>query len=166
MEKGTFIYLYTCSQCSTSIQVVDAVHANGSFIYLQLWALGRTADPAEITRENPANDHTAASDIALTGQATPRAMTVGEIREFIRLYAVAASNAVYGAGFDGVEIHGANGYLVDQFVQDVSNNRTDSYGGSVENRSRFALEVVKAVVDAVGEKKTALRLSPWSKFQG
>ncbi|KAF7977826.1 hypothetical protein HWV62_2561 [Athelia sp. TMB] len=157
--------IYTDEQITGWKKVVDAVHANGSFIYLQLWALGRTADPAEIARENPSNEYTAASDIALTGYPTPRAMTVDEIREFIQLYAVAASNAVHKAGFDGVEIHGANGYLVDQFLQDVSNNRTDSYGGSVENRSRFALEVIKAVVDTVGEKKTALRLSPWSKFQ-
>ncbi|KAF7977824.1 hypothetical protein HWV62_2557 [Athelia sp. TMB] len=157
--------IYTDEQITGWKKVVDAVHANGSFIYLQLWALGRTADPAEIARENPSNEYTAASDIALTGYPTPRAMTVDEIREFIQLYAVAASNAVHKAGFDGVEIHGANGYLVDQFLQDVSNNRTDGYGGSVENRSRFALEVIKAVVGAVGEKKTALRLSPWSKFQ-
>ncbi|KAF7975953.1 hypothetical protein HWV62_8076 [Athelia sp. TMB] len=157
--------IYSDEQIAGWKKVVDAVHANGSFIYLQLWALGRTADPAEIARENPANEYTAASDIALAGYATPRAMTEDEIREFIGLYGVAASNAVHKAGFDGVEIHGANGYLVDQFLQDVSNNRTDSYGGSVENRSRFALEVIKAVVDAVGEKKTAIRLSPWSKFQ-
>lgn len=93
-------------------------------------------------------------------------MTIEEIQEFVQLYATAASNAVHKAGFDGVEIHGANGYLVDQFIQDVSNDRTDDYGGSVENRSRFALEVIKAVVGAVGEKKTGLRISPWSTFQG
>lgn len=93
-------------------------------------------------------------------------MTVGEIQEFVHLYSTAASNAVHKAGFDGVEIHGANGYLVDQFIQDVSNDRTDDYGGSVENRSRFALEVIKAIVGAVGENKTALRLSPWGSVQG
>jgi len=93
-------------------------------------------------------------------------MTVGEIKEFIQLFATAASNAVYKAGFDGVEIHSANGYLVDQFLQDVSNNRTDEYGGSVENRSRFALEVIDAVVKAVGEKKTAIRFSPWNTSLG
>ncbi|KAF7975952.1 hypothetical protein HWV62_13717 [Athelia sp. TMB] len=163
--KKVWLPSFSIIYFSNPFQVVDAVHANGSFIYLQLWALGRTADPAEIARENPANEYTAASGIALTGHAAPRAMTEDEIREFIQLYGVAASNAVHKAGFDGVEIHGANGYLVDQFLQDVSNNRTDSYGGSVENRSRFALEVIKAVVDAVGEKKTAIRLSPWSKFQ-
>ena len=81
-------------------------------------------------------------------------------------FAQAARNAVFGAGFDGVEIHGANGYLVDQFTQDVSNIRTDEYGGSIENRCRFVLEVVGAVCAAVGESKTAVRLSPWSEFQG
>ena len=70
------------------------------------------------------------------------------------------------AGFDGVEIHGANGYLVDQFLQDVSNKRTDEYGGSIPNRARFALEVIDAIVAAVGPKKTAIRLSPWSRYQG
>ena len=73
---------------------------------------------------------------------------------------------MHEAGFDGVEIHGANGYLVDQFTQDVSNRRADEYGGSVENRCRFALEVVHAVAEAVGAGRTAIRLSPWSSFQG
>lgn len=73
---------------------------------------------------------------------------------------------MHGAGFDGVEIHGANGYLVDQFLQDVTNKRTDAYGGSIENRAKFGLEVVDAVVKAVGESKTSIRLSPWSKYNG
>lgn len=73
---------------------------------------------------------------------------------------------MHGAGFDGVEIHGANGYIVDQFIQDVSNRRDDEYGGSIENRARFALEVVEAVVKAVGAKKSAIRFSPWSAFLG
>ncbi|KZP02796.1 FMN-linked oxidoreductase [Athelia psychrophila] len=167
--------IYSDEQISGWKKVVDAVHANGSFIYLQMWALGRTADPEEIKRDNPNNEYTAASNIPLvaiplSGISLPvhtgaRAMTAEEIQEFVSIYATAASNTVHKAGFDGVEIHGANGYLIDQFLQDVSNNRTDAYGGSVENRSRFALEVTKAVVDAVGEKKTGLRLSPWSTFQ-
>lgn len=89
-----------------------------------------------------------------------------EIKEYISSYATAAANAVYGAGFDGVEIHGANGYLIDQFLQDVSNKRTDEYGGSVENRVRFALDVVDAVVTKVGAEKVGLRLSPWGSFGG
>lgn len=103
----------------------------------------------------------------MTGQTVqPRPLTKAEIQEFVQLYATAGSNAVHRAGFDGVEIHGANGYLIDQFLQDASNDRVDDYGRSVENRSRFALEVIEAVGSAVGEKKTAIRLSPWSTFQG
>ena len=88
-----------------------------------------------------------------------------EIQEYVQMYATAASNAVSIAGFDGVEIHGANGYLVDQFTQDVSNKRTDMWGGSMENRCRFALEVIKKVVSVVGEERTAIRLSPFAQFQ-
>ena len=81
------------------------------------------------------------------------------------MYVKAAQNAIR-AGFDAVEIHNANGYLLDQFIQDVSNKRTDEYGGSVENRARFGLEVVDAVVAAIGAKKVGIRLSPWNQFQG
>ncbi|KZP20890.1 FMN-linked oxidoreductase [Athelia psychrophila] len=163
--------IYSDEQIAGWKKIVDAVHANGSFIYLQLWALGRQADPAELKRDNASSEYTAASAIPVVSlfrgeMQVPRALTAEEIEEFISLYATAASNAVHKAGFDGVEIHGASGYLVDQFLQDVSNTRTDNYGGSVENRSRFALEVIKAIADAVGEKKTALRLSPWSTAQG
>ncbi|KZP09248.1 FMN-linked oxidoreductase, partial [Athelia psychrophila] len=156
--------IYSDEQIAGWKDIVDAVHAKGSFIYLQLWALGRQADPAELKRDNASNEYTAASAIPTVSLFTGE--TVEEIQEFVALYATAASNAVHKAGFDGVEVHGASGYLVDQFLQDVSNNRTDNYGGSVENRSRFALEVIKAIVAAVGEKKTALRLSPWSTVQG
>lgn len=89
-----------------------------------------------------------------------------EIKEYVAAFAQAARNAIRRAGLDGVEIHGAHGYLVDQFLQDVCNKRTDEYGGSVENRCRFALEVIDAVVAAVGAKKVGLRISPWSTFQG
>ena len=89
-----------------------------------------------------------------------------EIKKFVQQYAIAAKNAIEGAGFDGVEVHGANGYLVDQFLQDVSNTRTDEYGGSIENRARFGLEVIDAIVAAIGAKKTAIRFSPWSMYQG
>ena len=88
-----------------------------------------------------------------------------EIKDYVRWFGEAAANAVHKAGFDGVEVHGANGYLVDQFLQDVSNKRTDGYGGSIENRARFALEVMDAVVAAVGQSKAAIRLSPWSRYQ-
>ncbi len=89
-----------------------------------------------------------------------------EIKEYVETYAQASRDAVFGAGFDGVEVHCAHGYLVDQFIQDTCNKRTDEYGGSIENRCRFALEVIDAVGKAVGSTKTAIRQSPWSTFQG
>ncbi len=108
----------------------------------------------------------AASDIPLSGRAAPAPLTVSQIKDTVELYGQAASNAVHRSGFDGVEIHGANGYLVDQFLSEVTNNRTDEYGGNVEKRARFALEVIASVVKAVGESKTAIRLSPWSDYHG
>ena len=88
-----------------------------------------------------------------------------EIKEYVQWYIDAAKNAMR-AGFDGVEIHNANGYLLDQFIQDVSNNRTDEYGGSIENRARFSLKVVEAVCNAIGASKTGIRFSPWGTYQG
>ncbi|KAJ7437462.1 hypothetical protein B0H11DRAFT_2294323 [Mycena galericulata] len=150
-------------------QVTDAVHAKGSFIYLQMWALGRAARPGDLSREDPSLPFVSASDIPLrerpATEIRPRALSIPEIHEYVKLYATAASNAVHKAGFDGVEIHNANGYLLDQFVQDVSNVRADEYGGSPENRSKFSLEVLDAVVAAVGPKKTGIRMSPWNRFQ-
>jgi len=90
---------------------------------------------------------------------------VEEIREYVQLFATAARNAVLGAGFDGVEIHAANGYLPDQFLQTNTNERTDSYGGSVENRARFVLEITEAVVNAV-VRQGGHTSQPWSTFQG
>ena len=96
----------------------------------------------------------------------PRPLTKAEIAEYVQLYAMGARNAVERAGFDGVEIHGANGFLLDQFLKETSNNRTDEYGGSPENNSRFVLEVVEAVSAAVGEERVGLRLSPWLSLFG
>jgi NADPH2 dehydrogenase len=93
-------------------------------------------------------------------------MTPGEIQDAIQYHIDAAKIAIEQAGFDGVEIHGANGFLIDEFLQDVSNRRTDGYGGSIENRSRLALEILDGVVKAIGAEKTAFRISPWSKFFG
>lgn len=144
--------------------MVDAVHAKGSFIFLQLGAGGRGAFPEYM--DSKGLPYVSASDIPLTGQTrAPRPLTKSEIGTFVQAHAKAASNAVK-AGFDGVEIHNANGYLLDQFIQDVSNKRTDEYGGSVENRSRFTLEVVDAIANAVGDEKLAIRFSPWGKSQG
>ncbi|EKM53073.1 uncharacterized protein PHACADRAFT_124526 [Phanerochaete carnosa HHB-10118-sp] len=144
-------------------RVTDAVHAQGSYIYVQLWALGRAAVP-DVLQEEGSYPYVSASDVQLSGKPVPpRPLTKEEIKEYIALYSVAARNAVR-AGFDGVEVHGANGYLIDQFLQDVTNTRTDEYGGSVENRARFALDVLDATVAAVGASKVGIRLSPWSTF--
>ncbi|KAF9446925.1 NADH:flavin oxidoreductase/NADH oxidase [Macrolepiota fuliginosa MF-IS2] len=146
-------------------EITDAVHANGSHIFVQLWALGRTAHSEELHEEDPSLEYIAPSPIPLSNRTeVPRKLTVPEIKEFVELFAQAARNAI-AAGFDGVEIHNANGYLPDQFLKEISNQRTDEYGGSIENRSRFTLEVSEAVVNAIGEEKTGIRLSPWGVFQ-
>ena len=148
------------------------MHKNGSSIFLQLWALGRTAQP-EVLQEEGGYPLVAPSPIPLvhnpassTPAPGPRALTVEEIGEYVQLFTTAARNAVVRAGFDGVEIHAANGYLPDQFLQTNTNERTDSYGGSVENRARFVLEITESVVNAVGANKVGIRFSPWSTFQG
>lgn len=149
-------------------QTTSAVHDNRSYIFLQLWALGRTARPDLLALEGD-YECVAPSSIPLSDRSpdtpVPRSLPFAEIDEYVELYAQAARNAI-DAGFDGVEVHGANGYLVDQFLQDTSNTRTDDYGGSIENRSRFGLRVVDAIAKAIGEERTAIRLSPWSRFQG
>ncbi|KAL1943308.1 hypothetical protein VTO73DRAFT_4383 [Trametes versicolor] len=161
--------IWSEEQVASWRKIVDAVHAKGSYIYLQLWALGRAANPAELRAENPDYPYVSASDVPLPEKSdgeAPRPLTIPEIKQYVEAYAQAARNAVYGAGFDGVEVHCAHGYLIDQFIQDTSNKRTDEYGGSIENRCRFALEAIDAVVNAIGEAKTGFRLSPWSTFQG
>ncbi|KAJ7690838.1 hypothetical protein B0H17DRAFT_1064025 [Mycena rosella] len=161
ITEATFI----TARVGGEAHVTDSVHAKGSFIFMQLYALGRTADPAELISEDASFPYVSASDVQLTGRDTPpRPLSVQEINEYIALYAQAAKNAI-SAGFDGVEVHNSNGYILDQFLQDVSNKRTDAYGGSIENRARFTLEVVDAVVAAIGVEKTGIRFSPWSLFQ-
>ncbi|BGP25260.1 hypothetical protein JCM10295v2_004183 [Rhodotorula toruloides] len=166
---------YNQEQVAAWKKVVDEVHSKGSFIYLQLWALGRAADPGNLKKEFNA-DVVSASDVPFEGGAKPRALTKEEIQDYIGYYARAAKLFVEEAGGDGVEIHNANGelilhelglgYLLDQFLQTNSNKRTDEYGGSLENRARFPLEVAKAVSDAVGADRVGIRLSPYSTFQG
>jgi NADPH2 dehydrogenase len=156
--------IYNQEQITAWRKVTDAVHAKGSYIFLQLWALGRTANEKFLKSEG--YPVVSASNVPLDSEhGEPHALTQEEIKSFVADYAQAARNAVE-AGFDGVEIHGANGYLIDQFLQDNTNKRTDEYGGSIENRSRFALEVTKSVVDAIGPEKVGIRLSPFSTFQG
>ena len=158
--------IYTDAQIKAWKDIVDAVHAKGSYIYLQMWALGRTAS-AETLKAETGLALKSSSAVAMSDNSPkPEELTEEEILGLISDYASGAKNAIEGAGFDGVEIHGANGYLIDQFTQDTCNKRTDKWGGSVENRSRFGLEVTKAVVKAVGADKVGLRISPWSSFQG
>ncbi|KAI1349181.1 putative N-ethylmaleimide reductase [Xylaria sp. FL0043] len=142
-------------------RITDAVHSRGCYIYCQLWALGR-ADlrPCGEVEGMPIHSSSATP---LNGQAPPHALTVEEIQGKIDNYVRAARNAM-AAGFDGVELHGANGYLIDQFTQDVCNKRDDAYGGSIKNRSRFAVELVAAVSRAIGSQRVGIRLSPWSTF--
>lgn len=157
--------IWNTNQIAAWQRVTDAVHAKGCFIFLQLWALGRRAMPDLLARaEGGPYPVVGPSPLAVQNGPVPRELSRDEIQLFVEDYATAARNAML-AGFDGVEIHAANGYLVDQFCQAASNHRTDEYGGSVANRARFALEVTQAIIRAVGDsRKVALRLSPWSEF--
>ncbi|PGH09120.1 hypothetical protein GX51_00874 [Blastomyces parvus] len=175
ITEGTFISaraggfpnvpgIYNDEQIKAWKEVTDAVHAKGSFIFCQLWALGRAADAKVLTAEG--YPVVSSGDIPISEErAVPKPLDENGIQELIGDYAQAAKCAME-AGFDGVEIHGANGYLCDQFLQDTCNNRNDRWGGSIENRSRFGIEVAKAVSEAIGSEKTAYRVSPWSPFQG
>ncbi|HTM63741.1 MAG TPA: alkene reductase [Gammaproteobacteria bacterium] len=144
-------------------EVTDAVHARGGLIFCQLWHVGRVSHPNFLGGKLPVS----ASETVMTGRISRselmfgkcRALTVEEISELVKQYAQAAKNAI-AAGFDGVEIHGANGYLIDQFLHYHTNLRHDDYGGSVENMARFPLAVVRACGEAVGFERVALRLSP------
>ena len=142
--------IYSPEQVTAWQKVTDAVHKNGGKIFLQLWHGGRVAHTSLLNGKSPV----APSAIAATGilhtpigkvtLETPRALETKEIAEIIEQFRQAAVNAM-DAGFDGVELHGAFGYLFDQFLQDGSNQRTDEYGGSVENRARFLTQVVDRV---------------------
>lgn len=154
--------IYNEAQIKIWRKVTDAVHAKGSYIFCQLWALGRTANKDVAKAEGITI--TSSSNVPISSEhEVPVPLTVEKINSTIQDYVKAAQNAIE-AGFDGVELHGANGYLIDQFLQDKCNQRTDRYGGSIENRSRFGVEVIQAVADAIGANRTAIRLSPWSTF--
>jgi N-ethylmaleimide reductase len=160
--------IYSPEQIAGWKLVTDAVHAKGGTMFLQLWHVGRISHPSlQPGGVNPV----APSAIQAQGSrtyiesgtfvevGTPRALELHEIQSIVNDYKKAARNAI-NAGFDGVEIHGANGYLIQQFLSDATNHRTDNYGGSVTNRLRFALEVTNAVVSEVGAERTGIRLSP------
>ena len=135
-------------------------------MFMQIWALGRAAQVEALKTEDASYELVAPSAIPMEDRGIPRPMTVEEIHEYAQWFAQAAHNAVVEAGFDGVELHGANGFIIDQFLQNVSNQRDDHYGGSIENRSRFALEMIDAVVNAVGPERTAIRFHPSGQIQG
>ncbi|WP_337995684.1 alkene reductase [Oleispirillum naphthae] len=145
--------------------VTDAVHAAGGRMFLQLWHVGRVSDPIFLGGELPV----APSALAPEGHVslvrpmrpyvTPRALEIAEIPGIVAAYRQAAANAKT-AGFDGVEVHGANGYLLDQFLQDGSNRRTDAYGGPIENRARLMLEAVDAAIAEWGADRVGLHIAP------
>jgi N-ethylmaleimide reductase len=146
--------------------VTKAVHIAGGRIVLQLWHVGRISHPsfqpgggAPVAPSAVKPDVRAYTAKGFEPIPTPRALETSEIPGIVEQYARAARNAL-AAGFDGVEIHAANGYLIDQFLQDRTNTRSDRYGGSIENRSRFLLEIVEAVTAEVGVKRTGVRISP------
>lgn len=143
--------------------IVDAIHNKGNFMYLQLMAFGRAAAPS--AAEEDGFTIKGPSAIPFEGGATPEEMTKEDIKNTVQEYVQAAKNAMR-AGFDGIELYAANGYLLDQFIQDTSNQRTDEYGGSIENRNRLVVEVAQAVSDAIGPERVGIKLSPWSDFQG
>jgi len=176
ISEGTFIAPSACGgfanapgiwskdQVTAWRTITDEVHRKGCFIFCQIFAMGRAANVEVAEKEGVSIVGPSAIAIG-EGAPIPQAMTIEEIKQTVQDFAIASDNAI-SAGFDGVECHGANGYLVDQFIQDVSNKRDDEYGGSVENRSRFINDIMKAVVDTVGPERVGIRLSPWSRFQG
>ncbi|ARG98363.1 alkene reductase [Legionella micdadei] len=166
--------IYSPDQVAGWKRITEAVHDQGSAIFAQLWHVGRISHPSLQPAGKAPVAPSAIAPIKQrifieTGQfvevGTPRALELNEIPAIVEDYRKAAKNAM-AAGFDGVEIHGANGYLIHQFLCDGSNHRMDQYGGSVSNRLRFAIEVVEAVVSEIGAHRTGIRLSPVSPANG
>ncbi len=163
--------IYSPEQVEAWKQITQAVHEKGGRIFLQLWHSGRVAHPSLLNGEMPiapsaiagvGDLHTPVGKVFLE---TPRALETEEIPEIVEQFRRGAENAK-AAGFDGIELHGAFGYLIDQFLQDGSNQRTDKYGGSVENRARFLLEVVEAATGVWGGDRVGIKLSPSNTFYG
>lgn len=159
--------IYSDAQVAGWRKVTDAVHAAGGRIAIQLWHVGRISHPDLLDGAAPVAPSAlpAKSRTFVNGEfletGTPRALSADEIAATVADFRKAAANAM-AAGFDAVEIHGANGYLVDQFLRDTSNTRTDGYGGPIANRTRFLREVVTAIAGEIGADRTGIRLSPWS----
>ncbi|MEI8237145.1 MAG: alkene reductase [Methylococcaceae bacterium] len=162
--------IYSASQVDAWKKVTDAVHEQGGRIFLQLWHGGRACHPLL----NGGNEPVAPSAIAITSSevltpegltpyVTPRELSDDDILGIIAGFKHAAMNAM-AAGFDGVEVHGANGYLLDEFLRDGANKRTGAYGGSIENRARLMLDVLCAVCEVCGSDRVGLRISPLNSF--
>ena len=160
--------IFNTEQVAGWRRVADAVHQGGGLIFIQIWHVGRVSHPTYLGGDLPI----APSAVTLSGRVprsggleygTPRALAVEEIPALVTAYAKAAVKA-REAGADGVEIHGANGYLIDQFLHHHTNRRTDEWGGPPQRMAGFALEVVDAVADAIGSERTGLRLSPGAYF--
>ena len=164
--------IYSDEQIAGWRAVTDAVHQAGGKIVLQLWHVGRVShvdlQPEGKAPVAPSAIRAEAKTFVNNGfndTSTPRALTLDELPGIIADFRQAAANAI-AAGFDGVEVHGANGYLLDQFAKDGANSRTDAYGGSVENRARLMLEVTAAVIEEIGAGRTGIRLSPTTPANG
>lgn len=161
--------IYSQQQIEGWKLTTQAVHQAGGRIFMQIWHAGRAAHPLlNDGKEAVAPSAIAIDDVTHTPQGkqpytVPRALSVEDIKAIVADFRQAAVNAK-AAGFDGVEIHGANGYLIDQFLRESANKRTDQYGGSLENRSRFLREVIEAVSSVMGSDRVGLRLSPLNSF--
>ncbi len=162
--------IYSEAQIAGWRKVVDSIHAAGGRVFIQLWHVGRISHPS--LQPNgalpvaPSAIQPAGETVTYQGMqpfVTPHALELNEIQSIIEQYRQAARNA-QAAGFDGAEIHAANGYLIDQFLRDKTNHRDDHYGGSIENRTRFLIEVVEAVVTAWAPGNIGVRLSPENTF--
>jgi N-ethylmaleimide reductase len=167
--------IYTEAQIEGWRKVVDAVHAKGGIIFLQLWHVGRVShssfQPGGVLPVSasavaiPPEFKASTADGKLVDYETPRALETAEVAGVVDAFRQAANNALK-AGFDGVEIHGANGYLLEQFLQSHSNLRTDRYGGSIENRARLLLEITQACTEVWGANRVGVRLSPYGIANG
>ena len=163
--------IYSAEQTAAWKEIVQAVHAKGGSIVAQLWHVGRISHsslhPEQGVPEAPsaiaASGQTYGADWKLHNYETPKAMSAEDIARLLKEFEVAAQNAK-AAGFDGIEIHSANGYLLDQFLQDKTNQRTDEYGGSIENRMRLLGQVIEVVGKVFPSDKVGVRLSPYGTF--
>ncbi|GMH18102.1 hypothetical protein Nepgr_019943 [Nepenthes gracilis] len=165
--------IFTDEQVEAWKQVTEAVHAKGGIILCQLWHVGRASHPAyQPDGKSPVSSTNkpissqwklVLPDYTMSEYPPPRALETSEIPGVVEEFRRGAVNAIR-AGFDGIEIHGAQGYIIDQFLKDTINDRTDEYGGSLENRCRFLMEIVQAIVSAIGVERTALRISPAIDF--